>query len=52
MMREFDEVVEGPMSPGRDEETRKVKCKIVTRLIEGTMALMDVSGGDFSFWRV
>ncbi len=44
MMREFDEVVEGPMSPGREDETRKVKCKIVGKLLGGLMALMNVSG--------
>jgi hypothetical protein len=43
LLREFDELVEGPMSPGREEEGRKVKCRVLGSLLQGLIALMQVS---------
>jgi hypothetical protein len=43
VVREFDQLTEGPMSPGREEEGRKEKCRIVARVAEGLRILMQVS---------
>jgi hypothetical protein len=42
IVKEFDHLADGPMSPGREEEGRKEKCKLIVRVVEGTLALMQV----------
>jgi len=43
VVREFDHLAEGPMSPGREEEGRKEKCRIIARVIECLTIMMQVS---------
>lgn len=43
IVREFDQISEGPMSPGREEEGRRGKCGLVRRGVEGLLVLMQVS---------
>lgn len=42
IVREFDHLAEGPMSPGREEEGRRDKCRLIARATEGFMIMIQV----------
>jgi hypothetical protein len=50
IVREFDHLAEGPMSPGREEEGRRDKCRLIARATEGLMIMIQVGLPPEAHW--